>query len=52
MKDGRMLGVVVKSRVRRPRPEQVVFLYRIRAACGMSFVARDLRDVLHELGMP
>jgi hypothetical protein len=39
LKDGRLLGVEVK-----------VFLERIRAAGGVAFVARDLRDVARELG--
>jgi len=52
MKDGRLLGVEVKSRAGRLRPEQAVFLDRIRAAGGVAFVARDLRDVLRELGTP
>lgn len=52
MKDGRLLGVEVKSRAGRLRPEQAVFLDRIRGAGGVAFVARDLRDVLRELGTP
>ena len=49
MKDGRLLGVEVKIRTGRLRPEQSLFLERIRAACGVAFVARDVRDVLGEL---
>lgn len=49
LKDGRLLGVEVKSRTGRLRPEQAVFLERIRAAAGVAFVARDCRDVLREL---
>ena len=49
MKDGRLLGVEVKSQTGRLRPEQAVFLERIRAAAGVAFVARDCRDVLREL---
>lgn len=49
MKDGRLLGVEVKSRTGRPSPEQSVFLERIRAAGGVAFVARDCRDVNREL---
>ncbi|MCW2310578.1 VRR-NUC domain-containing protein [Rhodoferax antarcticus] len=48
--DGRLLGVEVKSRTGRPSPEQTLFLARIRDAGGVGFVARDLRDVLRELG--
>ena len=33
----------------RLRPEQAMFLERIRRAGGVAFVARDLRDVLREL---
>lgn len=47
--DGRLLGVEVKAQAGRLRPEQAVFLERIRAAGGVAFVARDLRDVLREL---
>ncbi|MBK8664996.1 MAG: VRR-NUC domain-containing protein [Burkholderiales bacterium] len=49
MKDGRLLGVEVKSRTGRPSPEQSLFLERIRAAGGVAFVARDCRDVNREL---
>ena len=38
MRDGRL------------RPEQALFLERIRCAGGVAFVARDLRDVLRALG--
>lgn len=31
------------------RPEQAVFLERVRGAGGVAFMARDLRDVLREL---
>ena len=34
----------------RLRPEQALFLARIRSAGGVAFVARDLRDVLRALG--
>ena len=47
--DGRLLGVEVKGPAGKLRPEQAVFLDRIRAAGGVAFMARDLRDVLHEL---
>ena len=49
LKDGRLLGVEVKAQAGRLRPEQAVFLERIRAAGGVAFVARDLRDVQREL---
>jgi len=48
--DGRLLGVEVKSRTGRPSPEQTLFLARINSAGGVGFIARDLRDVLRELG--
>ena len=47
--DGRLLGVEVKAPKGRLRPEQSVFLARIRAAAGVAFVAHDCRDVLREL---
>jgi hypothetical protein len=50
-KDGRLLGVEVKAPTGRLRPEQAVFLERIRAAGGVAFVARDCRDVLRELAV-
>ena len=50
LRDGRLLGVEVKAQAGRLRPEQAVFLERIRGAGGVAFVARDLRDVLRELG--
>ena len=49
LRDGRLLGVEVKSRSGRPSPEQTIFLERVRAAGGVAFVARDCRDVLREL---
>ena len=52
LKDGRLLGVEVKSATGRLRTEQAVFLERIRGAGGVAFVARDLRDVLQALGPP
>ena len=50
LKDGRLLGVEVKSRTGRLRPEQSVFLDRIRGAGGVAFIARDLQDVVKALG--
>lgn len=49
LKDGRLLGVEVKAAKGKLRPEQAVFLERIRAAGGVAFVARDCCDVLREL---
>lgn len=47
--DGRLLGVEVKGEKGRLRPEQTVFLERIRAAGGVAFMARDCRDVFLNL---
>ena len=49
LKDGRLLGVEVKAKTGRLRPEQTIFLERIRGAGGVAFVARDCRDVLNNL---
>lgn len=49
LRDGRMLGVEVKSPTGKLRPEQAVFLERIRGAGGVAFVARDCRDVFSNL---
>lgn len=49
LKDGRLLGVEVKAEKGRLRPEQTIFLKRIRASGGVAFMARDCRDVLREL---
>jgi hypothetical protein len=49
LRDGRLLGVEVKSLTGRLRPEQTIFLDRIRGAGGVAFVACDLRDVRREL---
>lgn len=51
LRDGRLLGVEVKAKTGRLRP-QAVFLERIRGAGGVAFVARDLRDVRRELRTP
>jgi hypothetical protein len=45
LNDGRLLGVEVKAAKGKASPEQVAFLERINQACGVAFVARDLRDV-------
>ncbi len=49
LKDGRLLGVEVKASKGKLRPEQTIFLERIRCAGGVAFVARDCRDVVREL---
>lgn len=49
LRDGRFLGCEVKSASGRLRPEQAVFLERIRCAGGVAFMARNCRDVLREL---
>ena len=49
LRDGRLLGVEVKAKTGRLRPEQAIFLERIRGAGGVAFVARNCRDVLREL---
>ena len=49
LRDGRLLGVEVKAEHGRLRPEQRVFLERIRASGGVAFMARDCHDVLREL---
>jgi hypothetical protein len=49
LKDGRLLGVEVKAQAGRLRPEQTLFLERIRCAGGVAFMAPDCRDVLREL---
>ena len=47
--DGRLLGVEVKAEHGRLRPEQKMFLERIRVSGGVAFMARDCRDVFREL---
>ena len=49
LKDGRLLGVEVKGPAGKLRPEQSVFLERIRCAGGVAFVARNCADVFREL---
>ena len=49
LKDGRLMGVEVKSPAGKLRPEQAEFIGRIRAARGVAFMARDCRDVRREL---
>ncbi|MBK6999440.1 MAG: VRR-NUC domain-containing protein [Rhodoferax sp.] len=50
LRDGRLLGVEVKAPKGKLRPEQAVFLERVRAGGGVAFVARDCRDVMQALG--
>jgi len=49
LRDGRLLGVEVKAQKGKLRPEQTIFMERIRAAGGVAFMARDCRDVAREL---
>jgi hypothetical protein len=49
LRDGRLLGVEVKAAKGKLRPEQTIFLERIRLAGGVAFMARDCRDVIREL---
>ena len=47
--DGRFLAVEVKAPKGTANPEQIEFLARVRAAGGVAFIARDLRDVHRNL---
>ena len=49
LRDGRLLATEVKGPTGKLRSEQAVFLDRVRAAGGVAFVAKDLRDVMREL---
>lgn len=49
LRDGRLLGVEVKGPTGKLRPEQSVFLERVRGAGGVGFMARNCRDVFCEL---
>lgn len=49
LRDGRLLGVEVKSPTGKLRPEQAIFLERIRLAGGVAFMARNCLDVMQEL---
>ena len=49
LRDGRLVGVEVKAPKGKLRPEQTIFLERIRRAGGVAFMARDCRDVIREL---
>lgn len=50
LKDGRLLACEVKGRRGRLRPEQAVFLDRVRRFGGVGLVARNARDVFDALG--
>lgn len=50
LRDGRLLGVEVKRPTGKLRPEQSVFLDRVRGAWGVAFLARYCRDVVRALG--
>ncbi len=49
LKDGRLLGVEVKAPKGKLRPEQAIFLERIRCAGGVAFMARDCLGVITAL---
>ena len=49
LKDGRLMGCEVKGPAGKLRPEQAVFLDRIRAAGDVAFMDRDCLDVLRQL---
>lgn len=49
LKDGRLLGVELKAEKGRLRPEQIIFLERIRLSSGVTFMTLDCRDVFREL---
>ena len=49
LNDGRLLGVEVKGPTGKLRPEQSVFMERIRGAGGVAFMALDCLDVFCEL---
>lgn len=50
LKDGRLLACEVKARRGRLRPEQAVFLDRVRRFGGVGIVARNANDVIAALG--
>lgn len=49
LRDGRVLACEVKAAKGKLRPEQSVFLDRVRGAGGVAFVARNCNDVLNQL---
>jgi len=52
LRDGRIVACEVKAKTGRLRPEQSVFLDRVRGAGGVAFVARNCLDVFRELNQP
>jgi hypothetical protein len=52
LRDGRIVACEVKAKTGRLRPEQSVFLDRVRGAGGVAFVARNCLDVIRELNRP
>lgn len=50
LKDGRLLACEVKAKSGRLRPEQAIFLERVRHYGGTAFVARNANDVMAALG--
>lgn len=50
LRDGRLIGVEVNAPKGTLRPEQAIFLEKIRQAGGVAFLARNCRDVFRELG--
>jgi hypothetical protein len=52
LRDGRVLACEVKALKGKLRPEQSIFLERVRGAGGVAFVARNCNDVIRELMPP
>lgn len=50
-KDGRFLGIEVKTKNGRLSPHQEQFIKRINDAGGVAFVARSVEDVIEQLGL-
>jgi len=48
---GRFLGIEIKTASGKVRPEQEAFLENIRENGGIGFVARNLDDVIDNLGL-
>ena len=51
LRDGRLLGVEVKSPTGKLSTQQSVFIERINSAGGVAFVARNCNDVFKYLGV-